>query len=108
MLRFFTLWDDADSLYGESRPVTIHYYLVDDTVEVAEVHQPNSGRDPFPILMRRQRLPKKIKSGLMQYCVLVRCAFNRFDLIQCSKASYVISYVFFLAYFMYDINDFMQ
>ncbi|XP_063352170.1 EF-hand domain-containing protein 1 [Pelmatolapia mariae] len=62
VLRFFALWDDADSLYGESRPVTIHYYLVDDTAEIAEVHQPNSGRDPFPILMRRQRLPKKIKS----------------------------------------------
>ena len=36
----------------------IHYYLVDDTIEVREVHQPNDGRDPFPVLVCRQKLPK--------------------------------------------------
>lgn len=70
VLRFFALWDDADSLYGEIRPVTIQYYLVDDTVEIREVHESNSGRDPFPVLLRRQRLPKKIKSETFPTCVL--------------------------------------
>ncbi|XP_036941840.1 EF-hand domain-containing protein 1 [Acanthopagrus latus] len=72
VLRFFALWDDADSLYGDTRPVTIHYFLSDDTVEVREDHKPNSGRDPFPVLMRRQRLPKKIKpeSETFPSCVL--------------------------------------
>ena len=36
----------------------IHYYLVDDTVEIREVHEPNDGRDPFPVLVCRQKLPK--------------------------------------------------
>ena len=36
----------------------LHYYLVDDSVEVREVHEPNDGRDPFPVLLRRQKLPK--------------------------------------------------
>ena len=36
----------------------IHYYLVDDTVEIREVHSGNDGRDPFPVLVCRQRLPK--------------------------------------------------
>ncbi|KAM3861068.1 EF-hand domain-containing protein 1 [Diretmus argenteus] len=70
VLRFFALWDSTDSLYGETKPVTIQYYLVDDTVEVREVHEPNSGRDPFPVLMRRQKLPKKIKSEHFPRCVL--------------------------------------
>lgn len=39
----------------------IHYYLVDDTIEVREVHQPNDGRDPFPVLICRQRLNKNRK-----------------------------------------------
>lgn len=39
----------------------IHYYLVDDTIEVREVHQPNDGRDPFPVLICRQRLCKNRK-----------------------------------------------
>ncbi|XP_015780659.1 PREDICTED: EF-hand domain-containing protein 1-like [Acropora digitifera] len=36
----------------------IHYYLVDDTVEIREVHSGNDGRDPFPVLVCRQRLPR--------------------------------------------------
>ncbi|XP_072295484.1 EF-hand domain-containing protein 1-like [Eucyclogobius newberryi] len=72
VLRFFGLWDDSEALYGETRTVTIHYFLVDDTVEVREVHHANDGRDPFPILMRRQRLPKKTKTHIDGFptCVL--------------------------------------
>lgn len=68
VLCFSAMWDDTEHLHGETRPVTIHYYLVDDTVEVREVHKPNCGRDPFAVLMRRQRLPKKFKpeAGEMQ------------------------------------------
>ncbi|XP_069576247.1 EF-hand domain-containing protein 1 [Brachyistius frenatus] len=67
VLRFFALWHDDES---ETRRVSIQYYLVDDTVEIREVHKPNSGRDPLPILMRRQRLPKKIKPENFPSCVL--------------------------------------
>ena len=37
----------------------LHYYLVDDTMEIREVHEPNDGRDPFPVLIRRQKMPKE-------------------------------------------------
>ncbi|KAM9354968.1 EF-hand domain-containing protein 1 [Pholidichthys leucotaenia] len=70
VLRFFALWDDSDSLYGETRPVTIHYHLSDDTVEVREVHEPNSGRDPVPVLLRSKRISKKIKPKPFPSCVL--------------------------------------
>uniref|UniRef100_A0A673CUK6 EF-hand domain (C-terminal) containing 1 n=1 Tax=Sphaeramia orbicularis TaxID=375764 RepID=A0A673CUK6_9TELE len=67
VLRFFALWDDSH--YGETRPVTITYFLVDDTVEIREADAPN-GRIPFPVLMRRQRLPKKLKESPFPTCVL--------------------------------------
>ncbi len=51
-------WDDRAQSYGELRPFIIQYYLVDDTMEVREVHKPNDGRDPFPILIKRQKVPK--------------------------------------------------
>ncbi|CAL9695948.1 unnamed protein product [Knipowitschia caucasica] len=72
VLCFFGLWDDSQDLFPETRPVTIHYYLVNDTVEVREVHEANSGRVPVPILMKRQRLPKKTKEhiGSFPTCVL--------------------------------------
>lgn len=31
---------------------------MDDTLEVREVHTGNDGRDPFPVLIRRDRVPK--------------------------------------------------
>jgi hypothetical protein len=37
----------------------IHYYLADDTVEIREVHANNSGRDPFPLFLKRNKLPRK-------------------------------------------------
>ena len=37
----------------------IHYYLSDDTVEIREVNYNNSGRDPFPLLLSRNKLPRK-------------------------------------------------
>ena len=48
----------------------LHYYLVDDCVEVREVQKPNNGRDPFPILLRKQRLPKSFHelSGIKFDC----------------------------------------
>ena len=36
----------------------LQYFLVDDTLEVREVHPANDGRDPFPVLIRRDRVPK--------------------------------------------------
>jgi Ca2+-binding EF-hand superfamily protein len=51
------MWDDTPSLYGEVRKFVLHYYLADDTVEIVESYKANSGRDPFPKLLNRQKLP---------------------------------------------------
>jgi len=57
VLKFWCVWDDP-SLYGEKRKFILHYFLADGTVEVSEVHTPNSGRDYFPQLLSRCKLPK--------------------------------------------------
>jgi len=47
--------------YCESNnPYIIHYYLADDTIEIREVNFPNSGKDPFPLLLKRQKFPRKL------------------------------------------------
>uniref|UniRef100_A0A663MKD9 EF-hand domain containing 1 n=1 Tax=Athene cunicularia TaxID=194338 RepID=A0A663MKD9_ATHCN len=72
VLRFYAAWDDTNSIFGENRPYVIHFYLADDTVEVREVYKQNDGRDPFPILIKRQRLPKTFadKKKTFPSCVL--------------------------------------
>lgn len=58
VLRFFCVWND-EKMYGESRPYVLHYFLADDTVEVMEVKVANSGRDGFPALLKRSKLPRR-------------------------------------------------
>lgn len=58
MLRFWAVWDERGALYGDRRPYVVHYYLADDTMEVLEVHEMNSGRDPFPVFIARAPMPK--------------------------------------------------
>lgn len=40
------------------RRCEILYFLCDDTIAVKEIHESNSGRDPFPQLLRKTKLPK--------------------------------------------------
>ncbi|XP_054675408.1 EF-hand domain-containing protein 1 isoform X1 [Grus americana] len=72
VLRFYATWDDTNSVFGENRPYIIHYYLADDTVEIREVYRQNDGRDLFPVLIKRQRLPKTFvdKKKTFPSCVL--------------------------------------
>jgi len=60
VLRFYSTFRD-DKLFGEVRPYIVHYFLADDTVEVLEVRDANSGRDGCPALLKRQKLPKDFK-----------------------------------------------
>ena len=43
----------------EGAPYIVHYFLADDTLEVREVALPNSGKDPFPVTFKRQKLPRQ-------------------------------------------------
>lgn len=40
-------------------PYIMHYFLADDTLEIREMNYDNSGKNPFPLLLRRARLPMK-------------------------------------------------
>ncbi|XP_060518846.1 EF-hand domain-containing protein 1-like isoform X2 [Cylas formicarius] len=58
ILKFKAVWDDRENEYGELMKFEILYFLSDDTVLVRNVLQANSGRDPYPILLRKTKLPK--------------------------------------------------
>jgi hypothetical protein len=51
VLKFFARFEGA--------PYIVHYFLADDTIEVREVALPNSGKDPFPVTFKRQKLPRQ-------------------------------------------------
>ncbi len=55
VMRFFCKYQDY-RLYGDSCDYVLYYYLLDDTCEVKEIAA--AGRQNFPNLLRRQKLPK--------------------------------------------------
>lgn len=58
VLSFKVLWYDP-TLEGGYNYFTLNYFLADSTVEVKELRFQNSGRDPFPLLLKKQKLPKE-------------------------------------------------
>ena len=50
----------------ENEMYIIHYYLCDDCIEVIEVKVANSGKDPFPKLIKRQKIAKEYKIEIHQ------------------------------------------
>ena len=57
VLRFYCVWDDRSALYGDRRPYRLHAFP-DGSIEILETRDANSGRDPFPVFLRRGLLPK--------------------------------------------------
>lgn len=58
VLRFFAIWDDTEKLYGIKHRYTVHFFLADNTIEILESYERNSGCDPFPKLLNRAKLSK--------------------------------------------------
>ena len=64
VLRFDAVWDDRDQLHGDLRRYTLHFFVADNEMEVVEMQKPNSGRDPFPLLVKKMKLPKPGFAGV--------------------------------------------
>ena len=57
VLSFNILWEDR-SYDGGDKFYVFNYYLSDGKVEVKEINTQNSGRMPFPMLLKKQKLAK--------------------------------------------------
>lgn len=64
VLNFNILWYD-EKYEKEEKPYIMNFYLADNTVEIREIKVNNSGKDPFPYLLRKSKLAKKPK---FSYC----------------------------------------
>lgn len=58
VLSFNILWEDR-SYDGSDKFYILNYYLSDGKIEIKEINTQNSGRFPFPMLLKKQKLSKK-------------------------------------------------
>ncbi|CAG5017885.1 unnamed protein product [Parnassius apollo] len=61
VLAFNAVWDDRDSVNGELGEYKLLYFLQDDTIAIKELHDGRGGKEPFPMLLKKTKLPKKWK-----------------------------------------------
>lgn len=57
VLEFQCIWDDRNRLYGEYRHFILQYFLSNDKIKVSEKLKENSGRDPFPVFIKKSMIP---------------------------------------------------
>lgn len=59
VLCYNCVWDDK-AFGGGLKHFKLNFYLSDKTVEVKECRIANSGIDPYPLLLKRQKLPREV------------------------------------------------
>ena len=64
VLSFDITWFD-NAYDKEQKNYKLNYYLSDGEIEVCEIKFANNGKDDFPRLLRKSKLPKKAHMG---YC----------------------------------------
>ncbi|KAH1186802.1 EF-hand domain-containing family member C2 isoform X1 [Mauremys mutica] len=91
VLRFYCIWDDTESTFGDPRELILHYFLADDTIEIKEVIPVNSGRDALPLFLSRKKLPKYAPAGLYQPGAITdRTVLNVFGGLVGNKGRYIL------------------
>jgi hypothetical protein len=58
VLAFNILWEDK-TYDGGDKYYILNYFLSDGRIEVKEINTQNSGRFPFPMLLKKQKLAKR-------------------------------------------------
>mmetsp|Transcript_16707 Transcript_16707/g.41351 ORF Transcript_16707/g.41351 Transcript_16707/m.41351 type:complete len:615 (+) Transcript_16707:249-2093(+) len=69
VLRFYCYWDDH-TVYGTRTYYTLSFFLADNSIQIADNHIRNSGRDPYPVFFKKGPLKKnplyKICPGMLE------------------------------------------
>ncbi|CAF1247901.1 unnamed protein product [Adineta steineri] len=107
ILRFYAMFNSQDHF----RKFIIHVYLIDNTIEIREIHRNNNGYDPLPIYLHRQLVPKDSTYNIKSFVNLF------LDQREQNKINYLKANDFILGehitifnrvFFLYDCDKFTR
>jgi Ca2+-binding EF-hand superfamily protein len=100
VLHFKASWQDRTYM-GDTREFYLNYFLADDTAEVLEIQKENSGRDPFPALLKRCKMPKQVSGSMLAPSQATKQYYGPEDLVCGTTIS-----VYGRKLFLYDCDTF--
>ena len=70
----------------ETRHLVIHFHLEDETIEVAEDHDMNSGRYKAPLFLKRCKIPKVLSNEIINLLfIMLLYLYQIFHLLSTTK-----------------------
>ncbi|KAJ9588707.1 hypothetical protein L9F63_017999 [Diploptera punctata] len=93
------------------RRYVIYYYLADDTVEVQEIHEKNDGRDPFPLLLKKMKLPRDWKDKPINFPSLAMESSDEEVLYYYTPKDFLVGETIFILgrrFLIYDTDKFTR
>jgi EF-hand domain-containing protein 1 len=103
VLSYSVIWEDK-SYDGGDKTYTLNFFLSDNSVEVKEINEPNNGKTPFPMLLKRQKLAK---TPILTHCPGMSLKKEEYymptDLLIGSKVM-----IFGRECLIYDVDDFTR
>jgi len=103
VLRFYSYWDDH-TRYGMRQYQVIQYFLADDSVQISDQYQRNSGRDPFPTMFKRRKMEKNFKVNAVPGMLQKDPVYVMPEDLICGQYLEVLGRAFFL----YECDDFTR
>jgi hypothetical protein len=71
MFSFDCVLDETERAGGELITFKLYYYLEDDTIAIKELPENQQGRDGFPLLLKRTKLPKNWRKKPADFASIV-------------------------------------
>ncbi|CAF2231585.1 unnamed protein product [Rotaria magnacalcarata] len=111
VLRFYAIIDDHDQECDILRKFIIHFYLVDNTIEIREVHRDNDGYDPIGVYLHRQIVPKDSNYNIQSFVNLFINKHEQEKICYFTLEDFAIGRhvtIFNRIFFLYDCDTFTK
>ncbi|UJR36685.1 hypothetical protein I4U23_029402 [Adineta vaga] len=111
VLKFYAVFDDQRQQCNMIRKFIIFLYLIDNTIEIREIHHRNNGYDPLPIYLHRQVVPRDSSYNIRSFVNLFLDKCEQDKICYLTSKDFILGQqitIFNRTFFLYDCDTFTR